>query len=156
MSTFPRFYSHYVISDTPSWLRGGWAGTWWARLRTRKDRGFEARPWSKAEKPTPLKTNFTTEPATAPPALAFYPCTQTTRLNVSFVEEYVPINPISIIYPTQKADPSADTLARPDFSRNSSAKTVATYPQPPNTSCLTVHGHRRPRSFRCRRSWKVR
>ncbi|MCT3182434.1 hypothetical protein EFO70_13335, partial [Lacticaseibacillus rhamnosus] len=33
---------------------------------------FEARPWSKAEKPTPLKTNFTTEPATAPPALAFY------------------------------------------------------------------------------------
>ncbi|OPH03716.1 hypothetical protein DBQ01_00315 [Lacticaseibacillus rhamnosus] len=73
MSTFPRFYSHYVISDTPSWLRGGWAGTWWARLRTRKDRGFEARPWSKAEKPTPLKTNFTTEPATAPPALAFYP-----------------------------------------------------------------------------------
>ena len=46
---------------------------WWARLQTRKDRGFEARPWSKAEKPTPLKTNFTTEPATAPPALAFYP-----------------------------------------------------------------------------------
>ncbi|EKS52731.1 hypothetical protein LRHMDP2_803 [Lacticaseibacillus rhamnosus LRHMDP2] len=35
-------------------------------------RGFKARPWSKAEKPTPLKTNFTTEPATAPPALAFY------------------------------------------------------------------------------------
>ncbi|ART96634.1 hypothetical protein CCE29_12100 [Lacticaseibacillus rhamnosus] len=61
-----------MISDTPSWLRGGWAGTWWARLRTRKDRGFEARPWSKAEKPTPLKTNFTTEPATAPPALTFY------------------------------------------------------------------------------------
>ncbi|GMB72865.1 hypothetical protein NCCP2648_21190 [Lacticaseibacillus rhamnosus] len=61
-----------MISDTPSWLRGGWAGTWWARLRTRKDRGFEAWPWSKAEKPTPLKTNFTTEPATAPPALAFY------------------------------------------------------------------------------------
>ncbi|ONG02220.1 hypothetical protein DBQ01_05070 [Lacticaseibacillus rhamnosus] len=69
-----------MISDTPSWLRGGWAGTWWARLRTRKNRGFEARPWSKAEKPTPLKTNFTTEPATAPPALAFYLNFQTKRL----------------------------------------------------------------------------
>ncbi|MCT3173414.1 hypothetical protein EFO70_07460 [Lacticaseibacillus rhamnosus] len=40
-------------------------------------RGFKARPWSKAEKPTPLKTNFTTEPATAPPALVFYPNIQT-------------------------------------------------------------------------------
>ena len=42
-------------------------------------RGFKARPWSKAEKPTPLKTNFTTEPATAPPALAFYPDIRTIK-----------------------------------------------------------------------------
>ncbi|PIN34431.1 hypothetical protein CUC11_04445 [Lacticaseibacillus rhamnosus] len=35
-------------------------------------RGFKARPWSKAEKSTPLKTNFTAEPIAAPPALAFY------------------------------------------------------------------------------------
>ena len=90
------------------------------------------------------------------PLLSIFLHIRTRYLNLSFVREYVPINPISIIYPTKKADPSADTLARPDFSRKSSAKTVATYPQRPNTSCLAVHGHRRPRSFRCRRSWKVR
>ena len=44
----------------------------------------------------------------------------------------------------------------PTFPHDSSTETVATYPQPPNTSCLAVHGHRRPRSFRCRRNWKVR
>ncbi|MCT3191548.1 hypothetical protein EFO83_05770 [Lacticaseibacillus rhamnosus] len=65
-------------------------------------RSFKARPWSKAEKPTPPKTNFTTEPATAPPALAFYFRTQTTRPNVAYIRECVPTNPISMFNPKNR------------------------------------------------------
>ncbi|WP_324189233.1 hypothetical protein [Lacticaseibacillus paracasei] len=61
------------MPDSPSWLRGDWAGTWWARLRANAQarRAGSKLGLGLSGENHSTKTNFTTEPIAAPPTLCF-------------------------------------------------------------------------------------